>query len=76
MSPVFGIGLKLILGEMRNRHFLSEGTPGEVMKDRKSSMISRLAAIEYRSPRDQFDRLLTFTKYLKLDYKSSLKCFV
>ena len=60
MSPVLAFFACFILGEMTLGHFLSWGSPQDVVKLKTWTMISRLAAIEYRSPRDQFYRLLTF----------------
>ena len=58
MSPLNH--LSFILGYNTNRPLLSWGSPQYVVKLKKWTMISRLAAIEYRSPRDQFDTSLTF----------------
>ena len=40
MSPDLAIWLKLILGEIRNWHFLSSSTPGEVMEERQRTKFS------------------------------------
>jgi hypothetical protein len=60
MSPVLAFRGGFILGLVTYKLFLSLGSQQDVMNVKTWTMISRLAAIEYRSPRDQFNRLLTF----------------
>ena len=60
MSPVFGIGLKLIIGETKKRHILEQRYTVESYARRKKEHVLFTCSIENRFPRLQFDRLLTF----------------
>ena len=58
MSPVFGIGLKLIIGETKKRHILEQRYTVDSYARGKMVHVLFTCFIEYRLL--QFDRLLTF----------------
>ena len=61
MSPVLSIAWALFLGQTSKREPIPSGLRQDVLAEKFPTMILRRGAIEYTSPRDQFDRLLTFT---------------
>ena len=61
MSTVLSFVSDLFLGQTETRQPISSGLRQDVLVEKYPDMISRHGAIEYTSPRDHFDRLLTFT---------------
>ena len=61
MSTVLSFAYYLFLGQTDTRQRSSSGLRLDILVEIYPDIISRCTAIEYTSPRDQFDRLLTFT---------------